>query len=307
MIEYTYKNKSMESMILKETAEGLSNIISSFEYTPVVMQFTTGVFNPGYEYMDHSYSDALELIYILDGASYIGVSGQYMKAKKGECIVIFPGVTHNIYLNKKESCRIMDFIFKPGETDIYSDNSNLGCSMRFFHELKEKKMNCFRFLDSIAFKNLLESIQLLLKSNDEYSRTLLKLDFCKMYLIFSKIMEEAGNACEKSKDTHVMQAQQFIFENYCYKLKLEDISKATGISTRHLSRLFCKEFGMNLQDYITIVRISKARELLENSDMNITEIAYSLGFSSSDYFASFFKRYENISPKAYRKKVLQSK
>lgn len=288
---------------MEKILKTLSHIMYDREYTPDIMQFSIGTIKPGYEYIDHSYLDAIEMIYVLDGAGYIGVNGQYMKVKSGECIVIFPSVIHNIYLNKKESCRLIDVIFKPGIKDFSLDNTNPENALSFFYELNAKRLNYFRFFDNIAFRSLLENINLLLKKNDDYSNAILKLDFCKMYLIFSEILDETNHTLEKSENRHVKQAQQYIFENYGNKINLEDISKTAGISSRQLSRLFYNEFGMNVQDYIIILRITKARDLLENSSMNITQIAYSLGFSSSDYFTSFFKKHESISPKAYRKRV----
>jgi AraC-like DNA-binding protein len=76
-----------------------------------------------------------------------------------------------------------------------------------------------------------------------------------------------------------------------------------GISSRHFSRLFVQELGITVPDYLSILRIKKAKDLLQNSEMDITRIAYSLGFNSSQYFITCFKRIEHVTPKEYRRLV----
>jgi AraC-like DNA-binding protein len=76
-----------------------------------------------------------------------------------------------------------------------------------------------------------------------------------------------------------------------------------GISARHFSRLFVKEVGMSVPDYLNLLRIKKAKELLLNTDMDITRIAYAVGYHSSQYFTTRFKRLEHVTPKGFRLKM----
>jgi AraC family transcriptional regulator, melibiose operon regulatory protein len=230
-----------------------------------------------------------------------------MKVKSNDCIVIMPGAIHNIYLNRKESCKMIDMIFKPGIAPVLGPDAACVKQLRFVRELEDKKIQYFRFSDNRGFKNLLEGIGWTLKRNGEnsgdYSSAGLKLDLCKMVLLFSEILDEIRYELGETENAYIKAAKRYFLENYRNAPDIEELSKSIGISSRHLSRLFNKESGMSAQDYIMILRLDKARELLENSDMNITEIAFYLGFGSSDYFTSFFKKHEGISPRAFRQKM----
>jgi len=68
----------------------------------------------------------------------------------------------------------------------------------------------------------------------------------------------------------------------------------------YLSRLFKQKTGLNLSDYISDIRVQKAKELLQDMNMKIYEVAQALGYSSSANFVRFFRKATGISPQEYR-------
>jgi AraC-like DNA-binding protein len=66
---------------------------------------------------------------------------------------------------------------------------------------------------------------------------------------------------------------------------------------------FLKEVRLTPAEYLTRLRMKKAKQLLKISKKSITEIAFDLGFSSSQYFATVFKKVTGITPRFYRKQV----
>ena len=83
--------------------------------------------------------------------------------------------------------------------------------------------------------------------------------------------------------------------------RLEDIARAVHVSPSHCSRTFSRYAGMSISEFIARRRLEKSMEFLEKTYLSVTDIAVSLGFSSSTYFASWFKRATNHSPLQYRK------
>jgi AraC-like DNA-binding protein len=75
-----------------------------------------------------------------------------------------------------------------------------------------------------------------------------------------------------------------------------------GISENYLSRIFAKETGEKLQDYIVRVRVEKAENLLRYSDVSIAEIAAYVNFPSQSYFGRVFRKYTGDTPGNYRNK-----
>jgi AraC-like DNA-binding protein len=83
-------------------------------------------------------------------------------------------------------------------------------------------------------------------------------------------------------------------------LSVDDICREIGISRVQLYRKVKALIGYNINDYILAVRLQKAKFLLVNEDLSISEISYKVGFSSQAYFSTVFKSKFGISPKAFK-------
>lgn len=92
---------------------------------------------------------------------------------------------------------------------------------------------------------------------------------------------------------------KYIRENYNEDLSLANLSVEFSMTPTYLSRFFKKSTGISLNEYINIVRIKEAENLLKNSDMAITEVAFACGFNDSNYFSSVFKKAKGITPKKF--------
>ncbi len=84
-------------------------------------------------------------------------------------------------------------------------------------------------------------------------------------------------------------------------LSVEMICDNLGKSRSYLSRMFKENTGMNLLDYLHTTRLTEAKKLLNETDLGISEIASKVGYYSGWTLARVFKRYEGITPTAYRK------
>lgn len=84
---------------------------------------------------------------------------------------------------------------------------------------------------------------------------------------------------------------------------IKSISVKSGLSASKLQSGFKFMHNMTLGEYIRLVRLEKAEELLRTTDLNISEVVYSIGFTSRSYFCKIFKKKYNCNPKAYKKKV----
>jgi len=98
-----------------------------------------------------------------------------------------------------------------------------------------------------------------------------------------------------------MMIKQYVEEHYTTDLYLETIAAEMNISVKYASRVFKENFDINLTDYISSLRISKAKELLVDSSLTVHQIAEGIGFFNRTTFLRTFKRFEGISPNDYRK------
>lgn len=93
----------------------------------------------------------------------------------------------------------------------------------------------------------------------------------------------------------------YIRKNLTEKISLEDIAKELYITKEHLSRLFKKEMGITISEYIIKIKIEEAKKMLISTDHNILDIAQLLNFANSSHFSNSFKKITGVSPTDYRK------
>ncbi len=97
-------------------------------------------------------------------------------------------------------------------------------------------------------------------------------------------------------------AKLYIRQNYKDdQLSLFDISKQIAVSSSHLSKIFSQETGQTMTDYLTLIRMNKAKELLRLTRYKTFEIAFQVGYKDPHYFSNLFKKVTGLTPTEYRK------
>ncbi|MEF2247868.1 AraC family transcriptional regulator [Paenibacillus sp. IITD108] len=92
----------------------------------------------------------------------------------------------------------------------------------------------------------------------------------------------------------------WVAERYAEPLRIEELCSRYHLSRSYLHRIFKQETGLTIMDYLISYRINKAKILLKNDSMSITEIAHCSGFQDLSHFSRIFKRQNGITPRAYR-------
>ena len=94
----------------------------------------------------------------------------------------------------------------------------------------------------------------------------------------------------------------YISENYHQQITMQTLSRHLNFSVSTLSHIFKKNCSKSLPEYVEILRLKEAKQLLRESNTAITEISNMLGFCSSNYFSTVFKKHFDITPRQYRLK-----
>lgn len=118
-----------------------------------------------------------------------------------------------------------------------------------------------------------------------------------------KIKEAARNISqkqEKQASTLVMQAEAYIKKNFSTDLSLYVVARHVNISPYYFSKLFKEGRGENYVDYVTKMRISHAKGLLQDTQKSIKEICLESGYSDPNYFSRTFKKCTGLTPSEYR-------
>ena len=104
----------------------------------------------------------------------------------------------------------------------------------------------------------------------------------------------------RAEPVEIWKARKFVEEHSDEELSLAKVAKAVGISGNHLSEKFKQVTGVNFVDYVARTRFEKACDLLRNSNLRISEIAFAVGFQSLSQFNRVFKNLSRKSPSGYR-------
>src|SRR5882757_2272149 len=104
----------------------------------------------------------------------------------------------------------------------------------------------------------------------------------------------------------IVQAKLFIDNNYASAIDLDNIATEASFSKFHLIRLFTKVYNKTPHQYLTSVRIEKAKLLLQ-TEIAVAEVCFSVGFDSISSFTGLFKRLTSSTPSHYQKLQLQRK
>ncbi|MBR1743969.1 MAG: helix-turn-helix transcriptional regulator [Lachnospiraceae bacterium] len=123
-------------------------------------------------------------------------------------------------------------------------------------------------------------------------------------LDFTRKMKIIKNNFSTSKP--INEALNYIYTYINERITIEDIAEHLELSESYLSRLFKKEVGMSVSDYIREQKIERAKNLLRHSDFSLIDIANHLSFSSQSHFIQVFKSQTGITPKAFRDKFYRT-
>lgn len=115
--------------------------------------------------------------------------------------------------------------------------------------------------------------------------------------------EAAGEADNAAGSFLVKNALAFMEENYAERLKLVDVADKVYVSQWHLSKLLNKYTGQNFSELLNQIRMKKAKELLGNPSLRISDIAEEVGFLDMAHFSRVFKKLAGVSANEYRNTV----
>jgi AraC-like DNA-binding protein len=91
----------------------------------------------------------------------------------------------------------------------------------------------------------------------------------------------------------------FVQQNYSQRIYSDAIARLCGLSATYFSRAFKQTFELTFQEFLLRYRVYRACELLDNENVNISEVSYAVGFTDPSYFTRVFRRYIGMAPSAY--------
>lgn len=123
--------------------------------------------------------------------------------------------------------------------------------------------------------------------------------------LLTYLMEESwhpDNRHTGAKQQDLLEIKNHLDKNYSQKITLDELSEIFFINKYYLTRIFKKQFGVSINNYLLQIRITHAKQLLRFTEKTVEEIGIECGMGTLYYFSRMFKKVEGISPSEYRKK-----
>ena len=239
----------------------------------------------------------LELLYIKKGKVLYHTENSSVQVNSGEIVFSNSYTPHYTESATENTEYVCIFFTKPdnaiGSTKYFSDFLHKNTCL--YHIFKNSDD------DTRALIDILESMLY------EYKNHLTARDYAilaKKYeivtLLYRNNYLEEDSYVINDNIKPIMSVLNYIEENYQTPIKLQDIAQKVNLHKNYVCKLFKKFTEKTVTDYIMYVRICEAKKLL-NSELQLSEIAYKVGFSSQSYFNKVFKKYSNYTPLEYKK------
>lgn len=140
------------------------------------------------------------------------------------------------------------------------------------------------------------------------------LEMIALYLSALKMPEKGmgkGNAkgqlpMRPNEEERVRYAEKLIKKNMQEPLSLTELAQAVGLSHSKLNRFFPQVYGASVFEYLRNLRLHHAQKLLEDGNMNVTEVAFAVGYSNLSHFSKIFKEKTGLLPNKYLREMLQN-
>ncbi|BFT74768.1 AraC family transcriptional regulator [Paenibacillus sp. P36] len=242
---------------------------------------------PGWEWSRLTPMPDYDLWYAIEGKGQMTINGVSYPIAKGSCFLIRPGdqVKATQELEHRLTVIFIHFIIQPG-LEV---------------ELPERHV---RLEDTIVPETCLQRIvELQLREEDQQQE---EFDLLVRLVLLHMLRQQKSGASSPVSHMHkqlIHKVMDELRDQIGEKaITVASLAENVNVSPRYLSQLFMKYTGFSLREYITRVRMDRARFLLSETSMNITEVASALGFTDVYHFSKMFKSHNGAPPSSFRYK-----
>ena len=256
-----------------------------------------------------NYHDYLEIIYVYEGQSIFHIRNESFTVSKGDVAIIGSNEIHYSELPLNGRLKMMCIFFMPDLIyETGGNNIDLEYLAPFYNHkrLIENKKPLYVDNDHVILE-IIEKMDTELNAKHMYYQQALKNYLLEILLAllryYGKKGESDGNNLRKNQDIERLRSVfAYIQDNYDKQISLLQLSKIAYMSPNSLCRFFKKATGTTAFNYISRTRVDRAKHLLIESDLTITQIAFKVGIEDHSYFDRIFRRFTNMSPKVFRQK-----
>lgn len=244
--------------------------------------------------VSHYHKDLFEVTYIVRGLFSFSTEHQNYKLSGGDVFISKPNEIHGTNLIPLSTGEFYWFLLDCTKTDgvLFLDASATQSLLKNLYNIPSHVIKT----DTIEMKSLLKkAFNLALNRGNPYTET--------AYLtLFIQLLLEYSTKTSLRLSPDIGKIVNYILDHIGEVPSLEMLASLCGLSVSQFKHKFKDQMGTSPRDFINLQKIEYAKSLLHDNK-NVTEIAMELGFNTSSYFSTVFKRYTSYTPLEYRKRI----
>ncbi|CAM4246973.1 AraC family transcriptional regulator [Paenibacillus alkaliterrae] len=250
--------------------------------------------------------DAVEIMYVISGLCRIEIFGdtdsaRLVELKKGEFIILNANVRHRLIVDKHTPCRMLNIEFNTSsECSIFPSIRQVAQEDLDLTSLMNASAPYFVLKDSNEVYHTLKTLVLELDSIGKEPKAMVGLLFAQLLIQIARIYRQSVSSGSPRHDIYMNKCIQFIHHNYDRDIQVKDIAAAVNLHHGYLHRIFRAHLGKSVTEYLTELRLEKAKMLLRQTDIPIMDICDYIGVGSRQYFHALFKKNIGVTPVQYR-------
>ena len=236
----------------------------------------------------HHYHDFYEIYFMMSGNCNYFIDDKVYEVMPGDVVLIPSGVIHRTNYLSAEHTRVL-----------------IECSENMVPETVKNSLSSMLYLYrnmpiNKEFSNLYKKLDMEMNYPDVYSCEIIHNIVSMIFYTLARTKSVTKES--RKKNNMIEDVVSYVKDNFSLPINLSQVAKDHFISQEHLSRTFKKHTGFGFNEYLTLVRLQHAEQLLKSDPkMSISAIAYSCGFNDSNYFSDKFKKVYGTSPLKYSK------
>lgn len=251
----------------------------------------------------------IEILYFLSGKAKVLLDGEWHIVHKNDLVFINACEVHSIIADKGEDTRYIVLKFDP--EILYMSKSVF--EMKYIlpltlGDISYQKVFRSQELHSTIIPDLMKDIYREFHEKRYGFELAVQTGICNIFLWVIRHWKQSGVVLETEtvlKEIDIQRFQKlfdYVDENFSQEITSEKAAEICNMSYSYFSRQFKRIMGKTFTEYLNYIRIREAEKLLMGSDMNITQIAMDVGFSSSSYFIKQFRRIKGMPPRKFKMK-----
>jgi AraC-like DNA-binding protein/mannose-6-phosphate isomerase-like protein (cupin superfamily) len=246
--------------------------------------------------------DEFEIIYVKSGFLTVSISGENYIGKPGDAFVVSPGNLHFMG-SQTGNVDYFTFLFPLKYISFRTDDI---LDDKLLEPLNSGHLMISPEIEDTV-KEQCEQLVEIYGAKKEESQSKITAQIKTKIILLQFILElwKKGFIVENDtggKNTVEKEMVSYIQQNFTGKILLKEFGEQFHLSEKYISRYFKEHFHITISQYVTYLRLEHAKQLLQDTDIPVTEVAMQSGYQNVSYFIRSFKKTYGMSPLKYRNK-----